>query len=306
MGGGGGPAASSSSTGVIAGTGGGGGSGACTSDAACNDSNPCTTDTCDLATSTCVTVPLPQGGGGPGPEQVPGDCQVIVCDASGGVTFVGDGTDLPADDGTQCTAEVCINDQPTHDPAPAGSPCELGGLCDGSGSCVECVDDGDCNGFDTCGGGGVMSQCGCTPLDCQGAGATCGTVADGCGDLLGCNDGAKNGTETDIDCGGGADGTCAENCANGNACVSEEDCADQCVDGVCCNSNCDGVCRSCALPGSVGMCTVVPALQDDLPGCTGTMTCTGNGNNACKLKNGQSCTLASQCASGNCVAFTCT
>jgi cellulase/cellobiase CelA1 len=45
-----------------------------------------------------------------------------------------------------------------------------------------------------------------------------------------CTDGAKNGSETDIDCGG----SCSADCANGRACTSSSDCVStQCVAGVC-------------------------------------------------------------------------
>src|SRR5262249_36193554 len=35
-----------------------------------------------------------------------------------------------------------------------------------------------------------------------------------------------------------------------------------CVDGVCCNSACNGTCESCAVPGSLGTCTAVPDGTD--------------------------------------------
>lgn len=45
-----------------------------------------------------------------------------------------------------------------------------------------------------------------------------------------CTDGVKNGTETDIDCGG----TCATKCAEGKVCKADADCASTlCVNGVC-------------------------------------------------------------------------
>ncbi|CAN90920.1 putative exported peptidase / protease [Sorangium cellulosum So ce56] len=60
-----------------------------------------------------------------------------------------------------------------------------------------------------------------------------------------CTDGVKNGTETDVDCGG----TCTADCANGQACVTGADCTSlSCVAGVCqpstgtapCSSLCTG------------------------------------------------------------------
>lgn len=56
-----------------------------------------------------------------------------------------------------------------------------------------------------------------------------------------CTDGVRNGTETDVDCGG----TCAADCANGETCSVNADCTSQnCVAGVCQASStpCGGLC----------------------------------------------------------------
>lgn len=56
-----------------------------------------------------------------------------------------------------------------------------------------------------------------------------------------CTDGVKNGTETDVDCGG----TCTADCANGATCSVNADCTSQnCVAGVCQASStpCGGLC----------------------------------------------------------------
>jgi hypothetical protein len=45
---------------------------------------------------------------------------------------------------------------------------------------------GGCTAPNTCGGGGIDGQCGCTPLTCNSPGV-CGTRADGCGGTLHCN-----------------------------------------------------------------------------------------------------------------------
>jgi len=43
---------------------------------------------------------------------------------------------------------------------------------------------------------------------------------------------------------------------DGESCAANEDCASlSCVDGVCCNTPCDGACESCDSPGQVGKCT---------------------------------------------------
>src|SRR4030095_6026889 len=92
-----------------------------------------------------------------------------------------------------------------------------------------------------------------------------------------CNDGIQNGSETDVDCGGGG----CPACANGKGCCAgassltgyiksgifalaplgdrgsagTECASSQCVDGVCCNTSCSTTCASCNLPGTAGTCT---------------------------------------------------
>jgi hypothetical protein len=55
-----------------------------------------------------------------------------------------------------------------------------------------------CAAPQTCGGGGVPNQCGCTATTCAALGRNCGLVGNGCGGQLNC--GTCNGAET---CGGG-------------------------------------------------------------------------------------------------------
>ncbi len=57
---------------------------------------------------------------------------------------------------------------------------------------------------------------------------------------------------------------------NGTACTVADDCASlRCVDGVCCDSPCDGECTSCALPGKLGTCSPVPSGDDPHGWCSG-------------------------------------
>ncbi|MBX7173068.1 MAG: PqqD family protein [Pyrinomonadaceae bacterium] len=88
----------------------------------------------------------------------------------------------------------------------------------------------------------------------------------------------------------------------GNACSSTPQCQSGlfCVDGVCCNSSCTGLCQSCNLAGRVGTCSFVPNGQDPDGECGGAaITCNGTG--ACTGGLGTVCTLASECQSGFCV-----
>jgi hypothetical protein len=58
-----------------------------------------------------------------------------------------------------------------------------------------------------------------------------------------------------------ADGAAGK--TNGAACAADHDCASGvCVDGVCCNAKCDGVCETCSLPGALGQCTAIADGED--------------------------------------------
>jgi hypothetical protein len=62
-------------------------------------------------------------------------------------------TDVPADDGVECTLETCVAGSPLHPPAVADAPCtqDGGAFCDGAGACVQCNDVAQCAGaLDEC------------------------------------------------------------------------------------------------------------------------------------------------------------
>lgn len=99
--------------------------------------------------------------------------------------------------------------------------------------------------------------------------AMIGLTATGCGDTTGttdvsCTDRIKNGSETDIDCGGGS---CVP-CADGNACTEGANCASGvCKDGVCHAPACnDGVLNGGETSIDCGGACVQPEIcngQDD-------------------------------------------
>ena len=74
-----------------------------------------------------------------------------------------------------------------------------------------------------------------------------------------------------------------------------------CVDGVCCDTACDGVCESCALTGKVGTCSPIKNAKDDV--CGVDAMCDGSG--ACRKLLGKACAFSSECASGSCVDGVC-
>jgi hypothetical protein len=145
----------------------------------------CATRTCTAGTCGFVFAPA----GTPTSSQTAGDCQKNVCDGAGNVVSQVDDTDLPADDGNQCTAEVCTNGVPSYPSLPPGAPCSQNGgvICDGQGTCLQCLSASDCPGQDTecqtrtCNGG----TCG---FFFAPAGTTCGPigamVCDGAGNCV--------------------------------------------------------------------------------------------------------------------------
>ena len=115
----------------------------------------------------------------------------------------------------------------------------------------------------------------------------------------------------------------------GGACLAASDCPGHfCVDRVCCDQACQGDCRSCALPGSAGRCSVpadntdpdqdcqgacracfsgrcAPALVGSDPNgkCGGERACSSLG--ICRALPGRSCAVDQDCAAGSCVQQRC-
>ncbi len=103
----------------------------------------------------------------------------------------------------------------------------------------------------------------------------------------------------------------AQTCVNGScgkrpigaSCAGDGDCnSGICAQGTCCATACDGICLSCALPGSAGSCTSVPAGQDPLGHCAdnGAATCgtdgTCDGAGVCRLYGTGTICGAARCA----------
>lgn len=167
------------------------------------------------------------------------------------------------------------------DNEPSGEPCEVdGGLRCHEGDCLTCRLDGEHNDEETdvdCGGpycegceadGACEQDSDCRSLIClkESDAATSGTCDD-----YSCIDGLKNGDEGGPDCGG----SCDERCALGVSCEQNDDCSTgHCVDGICCGSPCQGVCRSCQA-GS-GICRLAADGTDPRDDC-GSSSCNGGG-----------------------------
>ena len=83
--------------------------------------------------------------------QTPADCRLDQCDGAGAVVTVIDNSDVPLDDGNQCTAQVCSGGVPSHPFVPSNTACNQNGgsLCNGVGACVTCTLASQCPGSDT-------------------------------------------------------------------------------------------------------------------------------------------------------------
>ncbi|MBX3204328.1 MAG: hypothetical protein KF764_04630 [Labilithrix sp.] len=196
------------------------------------------------------------GGGDAGPSSDPDRCAAPPCaegdrckddvDCASGVCRERICMPASAGDGTQNAGETDVD----CGGPPAGAPrCSDGKKCLAGSDCqsVSCSGgvcqpptsgDGIKNGTETdidCGGGAPTNarRCetgelcvetgDCDKVEC--AGGICQPPTK--------SDGIKNGTETDIDCGGGAP-TNAARCASGKSCVETSDCDKvRCTDGLC-------------------------------------------------------------------------
>jgi hypothetical protein len=96
----------------------------------------------------------------------------------------------------QCTSGIgCQNNQICETSKTANQD----DICVGCGNAGEpCCSGNKCTTFNTCGGGGVANECGCTPTTCAALGINCGNAPDSCGGVLDC--GTCVGPNT---CGGG-------------------------------------------------------------------------------------------------------
>ncbi|MGC3999772.1 MAG: hypothetical protein QM767_20935 [Anaeromyxobacter sp.] len=175
-----------------------------------------------VAVVVCAFLSGCSGGGGGGGED--DRCANVTCTALdachvAGVCSASTGlcSNPSAGDGTPCTGGTCQSGtcQPTGDLC-AGVICEPLDACHPAGSCDPasgaCVSAPAADGTSCAGGAGS-----CSAGACVSAGGTC-------------EDGARNGGETDVDCGGPL---CAP-CVLGRACGGPADClGGACTGGVC-------------------------------------------------------------------------
>jgi hypothetical protein len=212
----------------------------CATGQSCKVANDCANKVCNTAKMLCVASTCDDGvlDGTETDVDCGGGC-ATKCKQGQSCLSTADCASPAACDATHhCVAAQCTNmmkdaANPTATPPVAAetdidcggtvcAPCALGKMCVGGSDCVS----GFCNA--------MTKVC----------------VADQC------HDGLKDGSESDVDCGG----SCAAKCTNGKMCSGSSDCGDAnaICDGAhqCCSPSCSGkVCGSDGCGGSCGTCT---------------------------------------------------
>jgi hypothetical protein len=281
------------------------------------DTNECTEDLC--------TGPVPNH-----PNKMLGAvCSGSrACDGSGSCLGAAC-PDNPCPAGSFCVDGVCCNtacDQPCEacskaakggvgldglcEPVAKGTnvsnECPAGQVCDGTVGATACkLGNGQaCTDATACDSGfcadGVCCDTACNGV-CQScnAAATKGTCTNFAG-----------GTDPDNECAGSVScngtGACGSLFGNGAACTNGTECqTGHCVDGVCCDTACTGVCVSCNAAATKGTCTNFAAGTDpndaECPGAA--LACSGAG--ACKKIAAQTCASDAECISGHCADGVC-
>ena len=208
----------------------------CSGTPRCDDSNPCTSDSCDLSTLACIftnnTVPCSDQN----PCTAGDTCSAGVCQP---------GTLLNCDDGIACTADSCTGSGCSHQPANAA--------CDDGDSCTA----DSCNVSSGCAHSQINCNDGnpCTADFCNAASGLCGNAPIP-GDPISCGVGACRRTVN----------TCAEgspqNCVPGTP-------TDETCNGI--DDDCDGLVDETRVFSD---CTVNPAsINLSSQGGSFSMTC---------------------------------
>ncbi len=236
-------------------------------------------------------------------QQTPGDCRQNQCDGTGDIVDVAFNTDVPADDGNQCTTDVCQAGSPQHPFVPTGTSCTQNGgsVCSASGACVACNVANDCPGSDTdcemrtcnanmCGTGFAPSgtvTSNQSPGDCQQnqCNGTGGIISVPFNTDVPPDDG--NTCTTSI-CNAGTPGqmdvTDGTSCSDGSMCTQ----TDTCQAGTCTGSN-PVVCTPSDQCHTAGVCN--PA----------TGTCSNpNAPDGTSCSDGSMCTQTDTCQAGTC------
>ena len=279
----------------------------------------CKTNTCDG--HACGTLDAPKG---------------TACTENGGVVCSGTGDCVPM----HCTDAVMDADETDVD---CGGSC--GATCKDTGPQQKCLVAGDCVSG-VCKAGALLCQppaCNDgvqngneTDVDCGGSGfggkPACPTCADkkhcakngdcahnscfgsGPGTCVSCVDDAKDGNETDSDCGGVSCDLQGKTCATGKACLTAFDCASLTCTGGTCELRPDGdTCftstqclHGACLPVSGGgrICCSSPCMDQGAMGCGTNGQCAPGGAACADYASGTKCGTAA-CTGNTLASKTC-
>jgi hypothetical protein len=210
----------------------------------CTDAADCTPSATKCITVSCMDKKCASTDAAQGTACT--DSGGSVCDGNGTCVACEMASDCPAQ-ATLCITNTCNNNACGTTNAPQGTTCgdNNGKVCNNAGTCVGCNSTSDCTGTDIC----KMSTC---------VAATC-------------NDGIKDGNETDVDCGGSCPG-----CPNSEDCNVGGDCqSGYCNSGKCAACSSDGNCASGNYCNS-GSCSAAQATGQACTGGDGTQCSSGN------------------------------
>jgi hypothetical protein len=107
----------------------------------------CSTRTCNMGVCGVDAQPV----GTVIADPTPGDCKRSVCGQNGVIMVESSDTDVPADDGKECTDNTCSMGAPVFPPKPVATACMQNGgqFCSAVGECVQCTEASQCPGVDT-------------------------------------------------------------------------------------------------------------------------------------------------------------
>jgi len=215
-----------------------------------------------------------------------GQCQA--CDAEGSVGTCTTVTGAPHGSRRACTSD--------------GSVCA--GACDGEnalacafpGAATSCREPSCAEGVAT------------LAAACDGAGTCPGVQTQECGRFV-CGATVCNGDCTvDADCAADSfcsGGVCRRRIPDGVVCGADAQCASgHCVDGLCCNTACDGQCEACDEPGHAGTCSAIAgaphgartSCATDASACAG--VCDGLHGAACTYPGEETSCRSAGCTDG--------
>lgn len=239
---------------------------------------------CNSACGACQACTAARKGGGVDGAVGPLACGTYLCQAGTTTCKTTCAADTDCAATAYCSAGACLPRSVLGGACTADDQCVTGHCADGvccneacTGNCFACTaaksgvagSDGTCTAVTN--GQTGRGECGASTCSaaqqtsnvCNGAGG-CRAAATPCAPFA-CDPSGKvcaASCTLDADCGVAsycAAGSCAPRVKQGEACTASNQCptGGTCVDGVCCETKCDGQCQGCAEAGHFGTCLAV-------------------------------------------------